>query len=141
MKAFILFIMICLNTNADELKYHSFSAPILNSAEILDLSKSNKKILINFWATWCTSCIEEIPILEALKNDPKNKDIEFIAISVGDNAKKIAKFIKKHGFSYKIVKDEDKTISNSWGVKSLPQTVVIENQKIIYQATVPPKQL
>lgn len=124
-------------TFAQDLKYSATSFNIWNSNEVINTKESHKKIYINFWASWCTSCIEELPILEKVKNDPKNKDIIFIAVNVGDNDRKIQKFINKYGFSYKMVKDEDKSISKSWNVLSLPQTIVIQNEKIIYQGTKP----
>ena len=104
------------------------------------LENINKKIVINFWATWCTSCIKEIDELERLKNN--NPNVEFIAINAGDSKKKIKKFLKKHPWTYKILMDVDKSISKSLGVLSLPQTWVLDKKRtIIYKNTKPPSKI
>lgn len=133
-KNIIAIVIITTSTLASELKYTNFSAKIFNSqdkTEIFELDKRPKKVFINFWASWCTSCIEELPVLEAIKADPKNKDMEFIAVNVGDTDKKIEKFLKKYKFSYKIIADSDKSISAKWNVTSLPQTVIVEKKAIM----------
>lgn len=133
-KNIIAIVIITTSTLASELKYTNFSAKIFNSqdkTEVFELDKRPKKVFINFWASWCTSCIEELPVLEAIKADPKNKDMEFIAVNVGDTDKKIEKFLKKYKFSYKIIADSDKSISAKWNVTSLPQTVIVEKKAIM----------
>lgn len=101
-----------------------------------------KKLLINFWATWCTSCIEETPLLNGLMKSEKAKDYNFIAINAGDSPKKIKRFIKKYKFKYNILQDRSRELSKSWGIDSLPITVILDsNGKVIYSGIRPPKSL
>ena len=101
-----------------------------------------KKTLINFWASWCTSCIEEIPILHKLKVSKGSKDYNFIAINAGDSKKKIKKFIKRYKYNYMTLMDKNRSVSKSWGVTNLPITLVLdEDGKIIFQGIRPPKVL
>ncbi|MCF8059324.1 MAG: TlpA family protein disulfide reductase [Bacteriovoracaceae bacterium] len=140
MKVLIIFFFLLQGPLwAKELK--NFSLPIYKEEKTFSFPlKSKRKLVINFWATWCTSCIQEIPLLEKLKKDyPK---VEFVAVSAGDTPKKISKFLKKHGFSYKILMDKDKSFSKGMGILNLPQTLVIdESGNIIYQKDVPPTKL
>jgi thiol-disulfide isomerase/thioredoxin len=101
-----------------------------------------KKTLINFWASWCTSCIEEIPILHKLKTSKNSNEYNFIAINAGDSNKKIKKFIKRYKFNYTTLMDKDRSVSKSWGVTNLPITLVLDEKgKIIFQGIRPPKAL
>ena len=126
--------ILCFAVELDE-----FSLPIYNKSEVYTYKKG-KPAVINFWASWCTSCIQEIPILEELKkNNPKHS---FIAINAGDSKKKIKKFLKKTNFSYEVLMDKDKSTSKKLGVLSLPQTIVVNKEgEIIYHKSVPPEKL
>ncbi len=119
----------------------SFELPIYKEKTTYSYQLPHKKkVLINFWATWCTSCIQEIPILEKLKK--QNPDVEFLAVNAGDSPRKIKKFLKKHGFSYKVLMDRNKEFSKGLGILSLPQTLVVDKDgKVIYHKEVPPTQL
>lgn len=136
----ITFIFIINFSYANSL--NKVELPIFNETRKFDFSNSHngKKVIINFWASWCTACAREIEELEALKkNFPKNI---YIAVNADETDKKIRKFIKKHNFTYIILKDKDKKFSKNMKVKSLPQTIILgENNEIIYKAYIPPKNI
>ncbi|WP_034719082.1 TlpA disulfide reductase family protein, partial [Bacteriovorax sp. DB6_IX] len=72
----------------------------------------------------------------------KAKDYNFIAINAGDSPKKIKRFIKKYKFKYNILQDRSRELSKSWGIDSLPITVILDsNGKVIYSGIRPPKSL
>ncbi len=137
----LLLFLIFFNLHAETFK--DFTLPIHSKNESIILSKhsKDKKTLINFWASWCTSCIQELPQLEALKQKYE-KEANFIAINAGEKNNLIDKFLKKYSFSYLILNDIDRVFSKSVGVESLPITIVVDkNLNIIYRGTVPPKEL
>ena len=120
-----------------------FSLPIYSTDSKFKLSENlkGKKVLINFWASWCISCIHEIPLLESLKEKYGN-DVVFVAVNAGEKSNLINKFIKKNKFTYTVLTDEDRSFSKSIGVDSLPVTILVDqDQKIIYRGVVPPKEL
>lgn len=90
------------------------------------------------WATWCTSCIGEISELNKLKKESQGKGYEYYAINAGDTKKKIIKFLKKYPFDYTVLLDKDKKYSKSIGIDSLPHTLIIYKNKIIYSGNRPP---
>lgn len=142
MRVLIIFILF-LSFSAHAEKIKEFSLPQHGSEEniILKQEVKKKKVLLNFWASWCTSCAQEIPKLEALKQKFGN-DVTFMAINAGEKANLVERFIKKYKFSYLILKDEDRLYSKSMGVDSLPVTIVVDEQmNIIYRDTVPPESL
>lgn len=137
----ILLFLLSLNAYAEKLP--DFNLPVYNSDSKFQLSENlkGKKILINFWATWCTSCIHEIPLLESLK-EKYGKDVVFVAVNAGEKSNLIDRFLKKYKFSFTLLKDEDRSFSKSIGVDSLPVTIVLDKDRnIIYRDVVPPKEI
>lgn len=137
----LLLFFFSLNVYAEKLS--DFNLPVYNTDSKFHLSESlkDKKVLINFWATWCTSCIHEIPLLEALK-EKYGKDVVFVAVNAGEKSNLIERFLKKYKFSYILLKDEDRSFSKSIGVDSLPVTIVLDKDRnIIYRDVVPPKEI
>lgn len=138
-KKIVLILSLVFSLELTAKTFQSFSLPIYKKNETFTFKKG-KRTLINFWASWCTSCIQEIPILEELKN--KNPEVSFIAINAGDSKKKIKKFLKKTGFSYTVLMDKSKKVSKELGILSLPQTIVIDEAgNIIFHKSFPPKSL
>ncbi len=140
MKRLFITTLLLLSHLTMARKIQSFTVKEYASDQIFDVSQVKKKTLINFWATWCTSCIKELDELEALKK--KYPSYDFVAISAGDTKKKIKRFLKKHPWSYRVLMDKDKSISKSLGVLNLPQTWVIDEKgEILYKDPTPPKTL
>lgn len=78
-------------------------------------------VLVNFWATWCPPCLEEIPDLMALQE--KRKDVAIIGIAMEyRNAKEVSKFVDENLMSYPIVLGDDKTVRQFGTISILPTT-------------------
>ena len=111
-----------------------FNANIMdNSGEIISFSKfEGQWLLINFWATWCAPCREEIPELNEFSH--KNKTIQTIAIAI-DDLESVNKFTKKIPIEYLsfIAENEGVQISQSLGNERgvLPFSVIISPEKKI----------
>ena len=121
----------------------NFSLPIYKTKNIFQLKEAlkEKKVLLNFWASWCTSCAHEIKELEALKEKYGDKVI-FVGVNAGEKNNLIDKFINKHKFTFIQVIDENREISKSLGVNALPVTMVIDsNMNIIFKDVRPPKEI
>ena len=110
----------------DPKKVEIFSIKDINDNEKVISSSENKILLFNFWATWCAPCIKEIPELIELKEKFKN-NIEVYFVSVDYNIKKtVPKFLRKNKLeNLSIFNDEKLKISNKFGVKVMPTTVII----------------
>ena len=104
------------------------------------LNNSNHRLtIINFWATWCPPCIEELPSLNRLAIMFEEKGIDILAISMdrGDE-KKLANFLKqKGGDKLKFFQDKNWSAGKSLPIKGLPVTLIVKNNKketkIIYK--------
>ena len=102
----------------------------INNETINLNSFENSLIIINFWATWCAPCIEEMPSLNRLKTNPIFNNLEIIPINVGkDNIEKTKDFYKKLKIKdLKIYFDKDVELAKKFLLRGLPTTVFINKQ-------------
>ena len=74
-----------------------------------------KVVLVNFWATWCSPCREELPSLQALQKKFPSNDLVILALSVDDSWEPINRFMAQHQFTIPVYADFDKKISSRYG--------------------------
>lgn len=122
-----------------------FSVEIFENgaAETLTLSNLMKKsggsgqakvLLINFWASWCEACIAEMPSINALYDDFKDKGFLVLGVNLDENPKAVApKYVKMLNMKFPIGIDPDNKLSEALNVSALPHTVIIDvNGKILH---------
>jgi len=99
--------------------------------ETINLRKfKNSLIIINFWASWCVPCIEEMPSLNKLQTNPIFNNLQIIPINVGrDNVEKSKNFYKKLKINnLEIYFDKDIQLANKFLLRGLPTTVFINKK-------------
>jgi len=89
----------------------------------------NKVVLLNFWATWCPPCREEMPALQRLHNKMVGRDFIILAVSVDymDPAK-VNDFLIKGGYTFKVLLDTQNQASAKYGVTAIPATFIIDKK-------------
>jgi thiol-disulfide isomerase/thioredoxin len=113
-------------------------APPLQATDLLGkpVTKDNwagKVVLVNFWATWCPPCREEIPELLELKREFKDR-LEIVGISEDDDPPvEVLKFARKQGMTYPIVMATGELIDAYGGVPALPTSFLIDTQGRVVQ--------
>ena len=87
-------------------------------------------VLLNFWATWCAPCKEEMPSLDALKINPNLNDIEVFPINIGkDNLKKSKKFFKDLNIkNLDIYFDNTFTLAKDLALRGVPTTILFNKE-------------
>lgn len=94
----------------------------------------NKALVINFWATWCPPCVDEMPELSALQKEIQSKNIQIIGIGI-DSTSNIAQFSAKHNIAYPLYAggmsgtDLSRQFGNAAG--GLPFTVLIDRHGLV----------
>ena len=89
---------------------------------------AGKAVVINFWATWCGPCREEMPLLQKEWEKYQKDDIEFIGINVMDDKNLAAALVKEIGITYINLHDQSGEVSNKYGVIALPATFFINKE-------------
>jgi peroxiredoxin len=94
-----------------------------------------KLILLNFFATWCHPCREEMPGMERLFRSHRAKGFVVVAVNLQEGATMVRPFVEKLKLSFPIVLDAEGTISREYGVRALPVTFLIgRDGKILWRA-------
>jgi len=91
-----------------------------------------KVTVVNFWATWCSPCVKEIPSLNRLKALMKNKPFELISINFQEKPDAIREFQKMVKVKFPVLMDSDGKIANSWKVVAFPSTFIIASDGNIH---------
>lgn len=112
----------------------TFNLPILYHSEkrFTNEDLKGKITLVNFWASWCSACIKEHPVLMWAK---EKHNISILGIDYLDNEKTAKLMLKKIGNPYStIAVDSEGILGNQWDVNMIPQTFLIDTHgKIIYR--------
>ena len=139
MRFLIIFIFIVSSAIANEipkiknvvinkqLKIHDNITFLDANKKIVKLSDyKGNLILLNFWATWCDPCKEEMPSLDALKINPELDNIKIFPINIGkDNIKKSEQFFKELNIkNLDIYFDNPKTLAKNLGLRGVPTTIL-----------------
>ncbi|NJN46039.1 MAG: TlpA family protein disulfide reductase [Candidatus Competibacteraceae bacterium] len=85
-----------------------------------------KVIIVNFWATWCPPCVKEMPSLQRAWEQLRQEDIQVLAINMGQDREDIDYFLSKYPVEFPILLDSDVAVAESWGIKGLPTTFVLD---------------
>jgi thiol-disulfide isomerase/thioredoxin len=87
----------------------------------------SKVIFLNFWATWCSPCKEEMPWMTELSNKFSPQGLQLIAVT-NEDPDIVRGFLKGKDFSFPIVLDSGDTLMNRFKVETVPTTVVIDSE-------------
>ena len=91
-----------------------------------------RPVVINFWATWCTSCLAEMPVLEQQRLAHEEDDLVIVAVNVGEGPGDARDFIDSlELFGFVLAMDPDLTISDAYSVRGLPHSVFIDREGVI----------
>jgi peroxiredoxin len=88
-----------------------------------------KIVLLNFWATWCAPCIQELPSLQALQQ--RLPRVVVLAVSVDEDPDAYHRFLQEHPLSFVTVEDTARRVNAMYGTSLFPETYVIDQHGII----------
>jgi thiol-disulfide isomerase/thioredoxin len=94
-------------------------------AQVLAHSKSNA-VIVNFWASWCEPCREEMPALQRLAERWNGHGLAVITVAVADPSG--ADFLREISFLLPVLQDPDQAIARAWGVHVLPTTILLDRR-------------
>lgn len=103
-----------------------FRLPDLQDREHALADYRGKVVLVNFWASWCPPCIQEMPELVGLHERFADAPFEILALDVGEKKYRVRKFVKLIGFDLPVLLDTSRAVAGDFGVETLPTSFLID---------------
>lgn len=97
-------------------------------------------VFVNFWATWCPPCREEMPSMQALYEAMPKDRFKMLAILSNDDPALATAFAAKGGFNFPILIDPGSQIGKAYGLTGVPETYIVDKQGILRQKYLGPRQ-
>jgi cytochrome c biogenesis protein CcmG/thiol:disulfide interchange protein DsbE len=138
--AFLLLLTGCysgsrpprIGTNAPEFT-------VQDSDRSISLSQLRGQIVVlNFWATWCPPCVDEMPSLVQMQQKLRDKDVKVLAVSVDVDKSAYEKFLKDYKVDLLTVRDPDHKTSTLYGTFKYPETYIIDRHGALRRKFVGP---
>lgn len=109
-----------------------FTLKDLNGKEISLSDFKGKTIYVNFWATWCGYCVEELPFIEQLHKENKDPDLVILTVDLQESQEKVGKFMSDNNYTFPVLLDEKGETSSLYGIQGIPLSILINKDfKII----------
>jgi cytochrome c biogenesis protein CcmG, thiol:disulfide interchange protein DsbE len=102
-----------------------------SGAQVTPTSFNGKVLVLNFWATWCAPCIQEIPSLNQFQKKFADSGVKVLAISVDKNEGKYKNFLDHVHVSFDTARNPNMDISTKYGTFQYPETYIIKNGRIM----------
>ena len=119
----------------------SFELPRLSGEPPLRLSDlRGKVVLLNFWATWCKPCEDEMPSMERLSQQLKGQPFVLLAVSVDDDAAAVKAFVEKLGLTMPVLLDPGKKVAAAFQAYRFPETLLIDPNGVVAGRFVGPRE-
>ena len=85
-----------------------------------------KMVFLNFWATWCAPCRDEMPSMQVLYDELSDEGLEIVAVNVLETEDMVSAFVEENGFTYSVMLDSDGRVSLRYSVRAYPTTYIID---------------
>ena len=106
-----------------------FTLPDLDGKSVRLSDLRGRVVLINFWATWCPPCRAEMPSMNDLYKDYRDKGLEILAISTDvDGRRVVAPFVEKYGLTFPVLLDPKMDVGSGIQVRGIPSTYLLDKQ-------------
>ncbi|HXP46660.1 MAG TPA: TlpA disulfide reductase family protein [Terriglobales bacterium] len=96
-----------------------------------------KVVVLNFWATWCPPCVEEMPSLVRMQSNLKDR-VVVLAVSVDDDERSYRTFLKKNNVDLLTVRDPQQKSNELYGTFKFPETYIIDRQGVVQRKFIGP---
>lgn len=140
----LLFVTLCLALNPAqaESNWKAFSTPggqapqslVLHdlAGKQVDLARlKGQVVLVNFWATWCEPCKEEMPSLDRMHQKLAARGLKVVGVNFGEGKPRIEQFLKSVPIAFPILRDDDSAVSKAWRVRVLPASFLVDRKGML----------
>ncbi len=118
---------------------HDFELIDSNRNRISLSSMKGSVVFINFWATWCASCIEEMPAIERMyRNLSGNSSFKVVSILYKDDLNRALNFMQQNGFTFPVYLSTDESAARIFGITGIPETFIIDKRGMLRDKVIGP---
>lgn len=103
-----------------------FTATLTNGGAFTLSEHKDEVVMLNFWATWCSPCVAELPEIQRLV-DEKIEGFTFLAVDCAEDRATVDRFLQEKGYTFSVAYDEDNAIGALYPTDGIPYTVFIKN--------------
>ena len=112
----------------------SFDLPMLAGGKVSDASIAGKSVIINFWNTWCTPCLQELPALKEFYAQHQT-DNDFVMIGIvrdpQESTKAIRAYVNDHGVKWTVALDPGDRAALDFATRGQPETIAVSRQGVV----------
>jgi peroxiredoxin len=90
-----------------------------------------KIVLVNFWASWCKPCKEELPALEAVYQKYRDKGFEVVGINIDKEERNVRRFLSRNPISFKVLLDPESSVIAAYHARAMPSSFLIDRKGTI----------
>ncbi len=109
-----------------------FTLPDLDGKPVRLSDFRGKVVFLNFWATWCKPCEDEIPSMQILYESLKDQPFEIVAVSVDTEGPDVVKkFVKEYGITFTVLHDRKGKVKEEYKTTGVPETFIIDQNGVI----------
>ena len=112
-----------------------FTLSDLNGQSVTLSQLRGSVVVVDFWATWCGPCKEELPHLQALYARYKSRGLIVLALDVGESANTARSYVSSKNYTFTVLLDSKSTVVQQYGVRGIPATFIVDTQGIVRKTT------
>ena len=105
-----------------------FTLKNLEGSEISRKDFEGKVVFLNFWASWCGPCRDEMPSMERLWQRFKEDDFVILAIDLRESRGEVVSFMKEYGLTFPVLLDSKGEVGSMFGVRAIPTTYLLDSK-------------
>ena len=105
-----------------------FVLPAKGGSQINLAQYKGQVVMLNFWASWCGPCRQEMPLLESIYKQYKKSGFTLIGVNVEPDSKAADKWLEQTPVTFPVIYDKESTVSKSYDVSGMPSTVIIDRK-------------
>ena len=88
-------------------------------------------VLINFWATWCGPCRQEMPLLDDLYGRYQRVGLNLLGVNIDEDSRRAMQMVQELGVNFPVLFDENKEVSKLYEVEAMPVTILVDREGIV----------
>lgn len=141
MKRFSFLLILSATLLASSCYSGSRPSHIGDSAKDFTVQDSDRKVslnqfrgqvvVLNFWATWCPPCIEELPSMATMQDRMRSRGIVVLGVSIDVDEDAYHRFLRQRGVNFLTVRDPEQKVATMYGTTGWPETYIIDRQGVL----------